>query len=68
MKTVETENNRYISILKEVHTKISPLISPQLQPPTNSLSSAATSGKTVHEKTGNDDTTLANGKTSGVSD
>ena len=67
MKTVETENNRYISILKEDHTKISPLISPQAQPPTNS-SSAATSGKIVHEKTGNDDTALANGKTAGVSE
>jgi hypothetical protein len=68
MKTVESENNRYISILKEVHTKISPLIAPQVQPPTNSSSSAATSGKTLLEKTGNDDAALANGKTAGVSE
>ena len=66
MKSVETENNRYISILKEVHSKISPLISPQVNLLANS-STAATSSKT-NEKSGNDDTGLANGKTSGVSE
>merc|ERR1711936_1248879 len=40
MKSTETENIRYLSILKEVHTKISPIIVSQVQssstPPTSS--------------------------------
>ena len=45
MKTIESENHRYLSILKEVHTKITPIISTQAQSDSNS-SSAAQDNKT----------------------
>ena len=68
MKSTETENIRYLSILKEVHTKISPIIVSQVQssstPPT---SSTAASNKTS-EKIGSEETSTVNGKISSVSE
>ena len=63
MKTVESENHRYLSILKEVHTKITPTISSQVQSDLNS-SSAASDNKTKVEKQEikQEDTSSLNGK------
>ena len=60
MKTVENENHRYLSILKEVHTKISPIISSQVKSEGNS-SSAASDNKT-NVKSEVEDSTNMNGK------
>ena len=60
MKTVETENHRYLSILKEVHTKITPLICSPAQPDGNGSSAASNSKPS--EKSGAEDSTTLNGK------
>ena len=65
MKTFETENHRYLSILKEVHTKITPLISSQVQPEGNGSSAASNSKPS--EKSGAEDSSTLNG-TSAVSE
>ena len=63
MKTVESENHRYLSILKEVHTKITPIISSQVQSDSNS-SSAASDNKTsvTKQEIKQEDTSSLNGK------
>ena len=63
MKTVESENHRYLSILKEVHTKITPIISSQVQTDSNS-SSAASDNKTsvAKQEIKQEDTSSLNGK------
>jgi len=63
MKTVESENHRYLSILKEVHTKITPIISSQVQSDSNS-SSAASDNKTsvTKQEIKQEDTSILNGK------
>ena len=68
MKSTETENHRYMSILKEVHAKISPLFVPQGQstPGSSSVSVSAISKAT--EKSVSDETSITNGKNSNVSE
>ena len=65
VKSTETENNRYLSILKEVHTKISPIITTQVQSVVNTSSTSA-NNKTSSDKIGNDDSSIVNGKSSAV--
>lgn len=68
MKSTETENHRYMSILKEVHSKISPLFVPpgQSTPGLSSVSVSTTSKAT--EKSISDETSITNGKNSSVSE
>ena len=62
IKSMEAENHRFLTILKEVHSKISPILTPQ---PTTSPSSSLTTAtnKTSSEKSGNE-TSVVNGKSS----
>ena len=63
MKTIESENHRYLSILKEVHTKITPIFSTQAQSDGNS-SSAALDNKTsvVKHEIKQEESSSLNGK------
>ena len=71
LKATETENHRYMSILKEVHSKISPLITPiQSQSTSNtaSTSSSLANNKISSEKSTAEDNAFLNGKSSVASE
>ena len=68
MKSTETENHRYMSILKEVHSKISPLFVPQGQSTPGSSSVSVSGISKTTEKSVSDETSITNGKNASVSE
>ena len=68
MKSTETENHRYMSILKEVHSKISPLFVPQGQSTPGSSSVTVSGVSKTTEKSVSDETSITNGKNASVSE